>query len=210
MTNCRCPQYDYLVHAMLGLAASHLGISGEADYSSEALSHRVTAIKLLNRSLNEPCTSQTEGDARYAAMMALTFQSSYMADGMLDFVSMTRGCHVVADSAMPSFSRSIFAGFSGHGHYLAVKSLNSERAADPQDEAFADAFLVSLRSLAPLCNSTLEVSFLAQVEKILNISRVAPTEGEFSFFLSTRPSIHPPSLVERGRDYDERPWVHVC
>jgi len=164
---------------MLGLAASHLGLCGGADFSAEALSHRVTAIKLLNRSLSRPCASRTEGDARYAAMMALTFQSSYMADGMLDFVSMSRGCHVVAASAMPSFDESLFAGFSGEGHYRAVKSLGYPRAGEPQDDAFVEAFLGSLRGLAPLCQSTLEVNFLSQIERILNVARISSVDGKF-------------------------------
>lgn len=163
---------------MLGLAASHLTLCGGADYSSEALDHRVTAIKLLNRSLSRPCPSRTEGDARYAAMMALTFQSSYMADGMLDFLSMTRGCHIVAVSGMPCFGDSLFAGFSGEGHLTAVRGLNHPGATHPLGDGFLDGFSGSLRALAPLCHSTLEVNFLARIEKVLNTARTSSLDGE--------------------------------
>ncbi len=116
-------QYDYLIHAMLGLAASHLDLCSEGSYSAQALTHRVTAINSLNKSLGRPCSSKAEGDARFAAMMTLTFQASYMADGMIDFLSMSRGCHIVAMTAMLSFEESLFRSFSRDGHISTVKTM---------------------------------------------------------------------------------------
>lgn len=77
---------------MLGLGASHLGLLTPSDYNKVALKHRVTAIRELNSHLSKPNISKSGGEAAFAAMLVLTFQSSYMADGMVDFLTMVRGC----------------------------------------------------------------------------------------------------------------------
>lgn len=68
-------QFDFLIHAMLGLGASHLSVVTETGYADQAISHRVAAIRGLNQALSRPCVSGAEGDARFAATMALTFVS---------------------------------------------------------------------------------------------------------------------------------------
>lgn len=85
-------QYDFLMHAMLALGASHLGLLSNSDHRNAALKHRVLAIKALNEHLSTPCMSMVEGEAAFGAMMALTFQSVYMVDGLTDFLTMVRGC----------------------------------------------------------------------------------------------------------------------
>jgi hypothetical protein len=87
--------YDFLIHAMLGLGASHLSLcGGDAGelYTRPALAHRVAAMKSLNEFLSRPRFSKADGDAAFAAAMSLTFQSSYMEDGLVDFLAMVRGC----------------------------------------------------------------------------------------------------------------------
>ena len=172
-------QYDYLVHAMLGLAASHLGLCSEGEYSTQALSHRVIAINSLNKSLSRPCSSKAEGDARFAALMALTFQASYMADGMVDFLCMSRGCHFVAMTAMLNFEESLFRSFSHDGHINTVKAMLETAGNDlSHQEDMIDSFLKSLRAIMPLCGSTLELKFLTMTDAILREARTAPVDGE--------------------------------
>ncbi|OIW24883.1 hypothetical protein CONLIGDRAFT_73856 [Coniochaeta ligniaria NRRL 30616] len=180
--------FDYLVHSMLGLAASSLAHSlaltaaaSPASYEPAAISHRVTAIRLLNDSLSRPCSCPEEGTARYAAMMALTFQSSYMADGMLEFVSMTRGCHVVAHAAMGgAYSVSPFGVFSREGHVDACRRLGpkpawevDQQADEVLTEEVAEGLLDGLRTLATLCGgrSKLEDEVLAKVEQVVALAR---------------------------------------
>jgi hypothetical protein len=83
------------MHALLGLAASHLTITSESGHSSLALSHRFLAIKGLNKALSKTPRTGHDGDALLASCFALTFQSSYMADGLLEFLTFLRGCKVV-------------------------------------------------------------------------------------------------------------------
>ncbi|KAH7141022.1 hypothetical protein EDB81DRAFT_654675 [Dactylonectria macrodidyma] len=163
--------FDYLIHAMLGLSASHLSLGSSADYEPQALAHRVYAISSLNAALSKPCTSKAEGDALFATMMALTFQSSYMPEGMLEFLSMIRGCMVVSATAMPNFTESAFQSFSPEGHEKSVHELNPDA---PEYGANSDIFAaaaVSARALGPLCRSVLEVRYLGILEGILKATQ---------------------------------------
>ncbi|KAK1832458.1 hypothetical protein QBC39DRAFT_304895 [Podospora conica] len=177
-------QYDYLVHAMLGLAASHLNLY-TADSAEHALAHRVKAIQLLNESLNTPCASTAEGDARFGTIMALTFQSSCMPEGMNEFLSMVRGCHVVAATGTLHYEQSLFREFTSEGYTQSVKRLVGDRgvAMDPDQEALFDEFLVSLRRLAPLCKSKLETEFLAATERVANMVKVSTVDTFTQFTL---------------------------
>src|SRR5438045_4036864 len=87
------------MHAMLALAASHI-TAGEARESADlvcsAMSHRVKSIKALNATLSKGIKSLEEGNAMLATCYTLLFQSLYVEDGMLEFMSFTRGCGVVA------------------------------------------------------------------------------------------------------------------
>lgn len=85
-------QYDFLLHSMLGLGASHLGLLTPSGYEKAALKHRVTAIGALNKHLTKPCFTQQDAEAAFGAMLNLTFQSAYMAEGLIDFLTMVRGC----------------------------------------------------------------------------------------------------------------------
>ncbi|KAK0739101.1 hypothetical protein B0T21DRAFT_285736 [Apiosordaria backusii] len=174
--------YDFLMHAMLGLAASHLDLHG-GNCSSQALAHRVKAIQSLNVSLSKPCSSQAEGDARFAAMMALVFQASCMAEGMPEFLAMSRGCHIIANTAMGSMKNSLFREFTQEGYcdsvrrVIGVVPLNL----DEDQEVLIQDFLRSLRALGPLCKSPLEVKFLASTESIANAARTSASEAFLQF-----------------------------
>lgn len=93
-------KYDYLIHSILALAASHLNAVSNANAGEEAISHRILAVKSLNEALSVPPRSQDERDARMAAAMALTFQSSHLQDGLLEFLTMVRGCNLIAEDEL--------------------------------------------------------------------------------------------------------------
>lgn len=165
---------------MLGLAASHLSLCNGSDYSSQALAHRVDAIKSLNQALNTPCLSKPEGDARFATIMALTFQSSYMQEGMLEFLSLVRGCMVVSDTAMLSFDDSAFRSFSTEEHEKTVRSLNGSPMLDPRYHLELDMGIASLRAIGPLCQSTLEVRYLGALDGMLRTAQRSHMDGTYS------------------------------
>ena len=89
-------QYEYLIHSILALAASHLDAVSSANVAEEAISHRILAVKSLNEALSVPPKTRMECDARMAAALALAFQSSHLDDGLFEFLTMVRGCNLIA------------------------------------------------------------------------------------------------------------------
>lgn len=88
-------QHTYLMHAILALGASHLDRLGPVSgtHEKDALMHRGHAINGLNRALAQSQhTGYGEADAMLATCYALTFQSTYMNDGLQDFITFVRGC----------------------------------------------------------------------------------------------------------------------
>lgn len=173
------PKYDYLMHAMLGLAASHLGIYG-VNSSSEALAHRIKAINLLNQALGSPPRSTAEGDAQFAAMFALAFQASCMPDGMNEFLAMIKGCHVVGSTALITRPDSLFWSFTQEQYSDRIRAILGlgPVGLTPEQDALMDDFLTSLRALAPLCTSPLEVRFLASTESLVKTAKISASEGQ--------------------------------
>jgi hypothetical protein len=163
---------------MLGLAAQHLTLCSAADYSVQALNHRVLAIKALNEALSKPCITRSDADARYAAIMALTYQSSYMADGMMDFLAMMRGWMVIQMTVMPAFADSPFRCFTRDAYVASMRSLISASIDNTHEDRRLDDFSASLRTVAPLCQSVAEVTYLSTMEQIVKLAGTSATEGE--------------------------------
>lgn len=126
-------------------------------YQAQALSHRVAAIKLVNEQLDRPPRQSLDADALFAAIICLLSQSSLMADSMFEYLTMTRGGNLVATTIIPDFSASIFETFSPEGH---LKLLNEIVLDQPKDPDLIRLFKASVLSLAPLCQSVIEIRYL--------------------------------------------------
>ncbi|KAF1812326.1 hypothetical protein P152DRAFT_32737 [Eremomyces bilateralis CBS 781.70] len=173
--------YDFLMHSMLALAASHLSLFGDEDRGSAALSHRVAAINSLNASLSQPCQDGAESDARFATIMALTFQSRYIPDGMKDFLTMIRGCTVVAQTAMLPFEESSFGSFTHEGHVSTIASLiQMDIVVSLDGDGWKNA-IDSLRDLRPLVQTPFEQQYLAALENALQLAKTAPIDAYTTF-----------------------------
>ncbi|KAK4118502.1 hypothetical protein N657DRAFT_651200 [Parathielavia appendiculata] len=177
-------EYDFLAHAVLGLAAQHLTACTASDFSVPALSHRVSAITALNGALSEPCASREDADARFAAAILLTFQSSYMPDAMMDFIGMLRGWMVIQTTVVPSMGESIFHDITEETYVGSMKKLlqlnpvaDLEIGAGTELQDILEGFLASLRLLAPLCRSTAELHYLASMERIARMSEASPVHA---------------------------------
>ncbi|KAF9769305.1 hypothetical protein IL306_013289, partial [Fusarium sp. DS 682] len=178
--------FDFLAHAMLAVGASHLGLCNSTDYNSDAISHRVRAVNSLNSALSTPCQTKEEGDARFATLMALTWQSSYMADGMQEFLTMLRGCTIVTNSSLFQFKDSAFHMFSIDGHVQRVIDINSGFDTSLSDHEAIAAGIESLQAIAPLCQSMLEISFVASLQRILKMSRSTCVGGGMPYSVPCR------------------------
>ncbi|CAG9996286.1 unnamed protein product [Clonostachys byssicola] len=163
--------YEFLVHSMLGLAASHLCLSGGGDHEAEALEHRVKSIKLLNQALCKPPTSKTESDARFSTLMVLTFQSSYMPDGMLEIFHMIRGCMVLTKSTLPKYAMSLFTKFASGGGDKKLHEV-TENSSQPTSLFLTNAS-ASLKLLRDLCHTRFEKQYLGILENLLSMASVS-------------------------------------
>jgi hypothetical protein len=85
------------MHAILGMAASHLQLVGGVDLRATAIQHRILAIKGCNAAISQTRRSGSDGDAILAACYALAFQSSYISDGLQEFFQMVRGCSLLTN-----------------------------------------------------------------------------------------------------------------
>lgn len=75
-------QYEFLMHSILGLAASEL-IASDASLAEAAMAHRLKSIQTIKRKLAASNSGITyaEGNALIATCFALTFQSVILEDG---------------------------------------------------------------------------------------------------------------------------------
>jgi len=224
-------QYRFLTHAILALGAQHLAAcytnEHTGEYSLAALRHRVCAIAELNTALSTsapPQVSMTaDGDARFAAAIALTFQSTYMADdGMLEFFTMLRGWSLIQTNLIPVFSESMFGGFTERAYVDSMRSVlshaNLQSCKDTEDGRRRKEELcrhlvhleASLRLLKPLCESESEHTtaiymYLGLMEKIARLAKESPAAGQFSIpspLLSSTPhlSLSHPFLTNLNLD----------
>lgn len=87
---------EYLMHGILGLAASHLGMLTGAPLDSTAMYHRTLAIRGTNEAMSLENRTGSDGDALLASCYLLTFQSTYMEEGIPEFFFFVRGCNLVS------------------------------------------------------------------------------------------------------------------
>ncbi|KAF4991585.1 hypothetical protein FGRMN_7704 [Fusarium graminum] len=161
-------KYDFLLHSMLGLGASHLSLISPAGYERAALKHRVIAISALRKHLANPDVTKRDVEAAFGTMLNLLFQSTYMTEGLIDFLTIVRGCWLVSTRPHVSLDNTIFKKFGRLGYVERIKVIvrYDEGTNHSLDKFIADGFYQSLKKLGPLCHTVAELQYLAQLEKI--------------------------------------------
>ncbi|KAF7547704.1 hypothetical protein G7Z17_g7533 [Cylindrodendrum hubeiense] len=178
------PEYDFLLHSMLGLGASHLGMISPSGYATAALKHRVTAIKFLNGHLSKPNLSLQEAEAAFGTMLNLTFQAAYMADGLVDFLTMVRGCFLIGMHSLPNIENSIFRTIARASYIEKVQELMHDTTEQHVNATIAEEFCHSTRQISHLCKSVPELRYLAHMQKIAGLAatNLSKSIHELSFF----------------------------
>ncbi|ESU16055.1 hypothetical protein FGSG_09464 [Fusarium graminearum PH-1] len=178
-------QYDFLLHSMLGLGASHLGLLTPSGYEKAALKHRVVAIGALNKHLTKAIFTQQDAEAAFGAMLNLTFQSAYMTDGLVDFLTMVRGCWLVGTQPSVNLDSTIFKTFGRVSYLDKIKAIvrEDDQSNHYLDRAIAKGFCQSVQRLGSLCRSVPELQYLAHMQKIAILASTNPAESyrELSF-----------------------------
>ncbi|KAI1657427.1 hypothetical protein F4813DRAFT_389604 [Daldinia decipiens] len=147
---CLSQNYEYLMHAILGLAASDL-MSQDPNLVTFAMSHRLKAIRAIKKALSEVPKSNTfeEGNALIATCFALTFQSVVLEDGMAEFMTFCRGITLVSIQMCTRNTKFLFRNL--HDNESAALLRPFMEALPPIRRDWVDMAVSSIRGLGPLC-----------------------------------------------------------
>lgn len=158
-------QYEYLMHAILGLAASDLTQKDPALVAS-AMHHRVKAIKAIKKTLADvpKGSSFEEGNAMMATCFALTFQSVLLDDGMAEYMTFIRGVVIVAIQMYLKGAQLIFADFLGDKQNDALQPYLEQ--APLIERNWVDSATVSIANLEPLCRTPIEKQYHERITQM--------------------------------------------
>jgi Fungal specific transcription factor domain len=165
------------MHSMLGLGAIHLAATENVpdELTSRALTHRVQAMKQLNEAISTPPKDQHEADARFAAFMILVFQSAFLPDGLVDFLTMLRGCVLQGGE---TGTDSEFHGFMEQEHLATMGNrLENSPSLKPIDTEVFDAAMASLNQLEGYCRPGVELLYHALLVEGIRGAYISPKLG---------------------------------
>jgi hypothetical protein len=200
-------QYDFLIHAILGLAAAHLDMTSTSNLGEVALSHRILAIKGLNKALSQPPKTRTDADALLSSCYALSMQSSFLGQSVEDFLVMFRGCRLIIEQ---QWRRNLGSAF--HDLDLDRQAEIATLKFSPVpiiDESAIEAAKKSFERLRPLCEKGVEKKVLGHLEMIVNALEDSSIGGVSSPCNSLRLTHKPPltAIVSLFQLYDSLHWL---
>ncbi|TVY88274.1 Sterol uptake control protein [Lachnellula willkommii] len=172
---------EYLMHAVLGMAASHLELITGADLKANAIHHRLLAIKGSNDAISEPRRrTGSDGDALLASCYLLAFQSSYMTDGMQEFFCMIRGCGLLnAQLRNENLPMAFFLQEKDHFDYM------QERLVDLPtiDSEVVEEANKSLAACVPFLDSAICVQFHQSLVETIESLKLSSLRSYFKFII---------------------------
>ncbi|KAJ3560269.1 hypothetical protein NPX13_g9359 [Xylaria arbuscula] len=169
---CLSQNHEYLMHAILGLAASDLMIQ-DPSLVTFAMAHRLKAIKAIKKTLTDVPKTNTfeEGNALLATCYALTFQSVMLDDGMAEFMTFCRGIVIVAIQMYCKGAKFIFTNFLNEDQMEYLQPLME--SIPPIRKDWTDMAVANIAALEPLCKQPVEAEYhqlLTQVAEALYTS----------------------------------------
>ncbi|KAI1633933.1 hypothetical protein F4809DRAFT_621121 [Biscogniauxia mediterranea] len=157
--------YEYLMHAILGLAASDL-IAEDPSLLTFAITHRLKAIRAIKKAFGDMTRATTfeEGNALLATCYALTFQSVCLADGMPEFMTFSRGIMIILFHMRHKGTKCIFRNSLGWEQLEMIKPL--VESAPPIPKEWADMAVQGITDLEPLRKSDMEVKYYTLISEV--------------------------------------------
>ncbi|KAI9700185.1 MAG: hypothetical protein M1820_006853 [Bogoriella megaspora] len=196
-------QYDYLIHSLLALSASHLHAltAGPIDEqnisvfhrpcasSPDAVLHRTHAIQSLANAIAQPTNSAAELAARIATALALTFQSSYFRDGLSDYFIFVRGTNLLFQNAVEVGMDDRFHGFRYEEHLERVSGWLRDAPTSMVNHQVLKAAQESLEGLDKWCTTDEERIYWRLLNKVVELAFHLPIDAYQAFvMLYTTPS----------------------
>lgn len=180
---CLSERYEYLMHAILGLAASDL-MQSDPSLVTAAMTHRLKAIRAIKKTLCDVPRSNTfeEGNALMATCFALTFQSVLLDDGMVEFMTFVRGVIIVGIQMHIKGAKLLFGDFLGAEQVEILRPV-MERV-PLVDSDWAKGAVEAVEGLRGLCRGEMEVGYWERLMAMARALEVSSWSGEFSSYLS--------------------------
>ncbi|KAM3467017.1 hypothetical protein MY5147_002556 [Beauveria neobassiana] len=170
-------QSECLAHAALGLGALHLSKHGNVDYSSQALAHRVSALRIVNEQFAKPPRDQDNADSLFAALICLAAQTTLLPDGIAEYMTITRAGALVWAFVIPVHRASVFRTFTNESHSENLSKIVSE---EPKDFELVDKFLASVTKVKELCTGARELYYCQRVMDAVQGLRVSSLQAWLS------------------------------
>ncbi|KAI1175735.1 C6 zinc finger protein [Nemania sp. FL0916] len=164
---CLSQNHEYLMHAILGLAASDLMVQ-DPSLVTFAMAHRLKAIKAIKKTLTDVPKTNTfeEGNALLATCYALTFQSVMLDDGMAEFMTFCRGIIIVAIQMYCKGAKFIFSNFLNNEGMGQLQPLLE--STPPIQKDWTDMAVANIAALEPLCKQPVEIEYFQLMTNIAN------------------------------------------
>ncbi|KAH6721468.1 hypothetical protein BKA61DRAFT_590793 [Leptodontidium sp. MPI-SDFR-AT-0119] len=198
--------YDFLVHSLLALSASHLSFTSTSDLQEVGLSHRLVAIRGLNEALSRPPKTSADADAMLATCYALAMQSSYIGESVEEFLTMIRGCQMILDQQWPNQLGTAFQHLDQESQLQIVSSkVRFLPDIDPESIVLGTR---SLEALGPLCQQPLERKVLRYLLDIVKSLAHSSRDGWLPF--STIPYNPPSHLGSKTRTSGYFDCANLC
>jgi hypothetical protein len=169
------------MHAILGLAASDL-MQKDGTLVTSAMHHRLKAIKAIKKTLSDVPKADAfeEGNALMATCFALTFQSVMLEDGINEYMTFIRGVLVVAIQMYVKGAKLLFEDFINDKSRDEMQPVLKD--APLVEKAWADAALLSIENLAPLCQDDVQRQYHEKILIMAQQLHVSSWGGKSSGF----------------------------
>jgi hypothetical protein len=163
---------------MLGLSASDLKerVTQTSEITCSAMSHRVQAIKSLNKALSSGLHTFEEGNAMLATCYVLLFQSVLLEDGLAEYISFIRGCVLIAQNMGCKRMKFLFHSVMGTE---SLAKMDPHLKEGPEvNPAPVDAGCKSLEAFEPLCRKEYQKKFHTSLLKMARALYTSSRNGK--------------------------------
>ena len=170
---------------MLALSASELSVTDNNPRScpqklrNTSLYHRSKSITALNSAIQRGVNSVEEGNAMLASIFSLLFQSTFIGDGLVEYMTFIRGAIVVGGQMVKQHLKIVFSNMNVA--QPPGKPKEDEGMINDAPIIQREVVLGSMQSLdicAELCGTRLERRVLNSLMEIARSLVISSTHGK--------------------------------
>lgn len=164
------------MHAILGIAASHLALVTGMDLQTTAIYHRIQAIKGSNTAILTKQQIGSDADALLATCYLLAFQSSYIKDGLQDFFQTVRGCSILSNHLRAENLPMTFV-LTEEDNFSFMEERLMNLSVLPRD--LIEGAKNSLTAVLPLFDRPVNLLFYQVLLDVIKAAAISSVQGQF-------------------------------